>query len=186
LKNNGTTNSSNNSFDVLVNDLQLTLKDDSFWESYLKQLTLPCLEPFALHLAILVEPYLQFILEGKKTVESRFATRRFAPYNCVNKGDIVLLKRSSGPIVGICQVAYVWFYELDPKSWQTIQKKFTTAICPQNDTFWQEREKASYATLMQIQNVKSITPMKFAKRDRRGWVVLHENLAQLQLNLIKL
>lgn len=180
MKNNGT---KNNSLDLLVDDLQLALKGDSFWESYLERLNLHSSQPLALHLAILVEPYLQFILEGQKTVESRFATRRFAPYNRVNKGDIVLLKRSSGPIVGICQVTYVWFYELEPESWQMIQEKFAAAICPKDDNFWQERQKASYATLMRIQNVRPITPIKFVKRDRRGWVVLRENSGQLQLDL---
>ncbi|NES70617.1 MAG: ASCH domain-containing protein [Okeania sp. SIO2D1] len=174
-----------NSLNLLVDDLRLALKGDAFWENYLEQLNKPCLEPFALHLAILVEPYLQFILDGQKTVESRFATRRFAPYKRVQKGDIVLLKRSSGAIVGVCQVACVWFYELDPESWQTIKEKFTVAICAQDNKFWEDREKASYATLMRIQNVKPISPVKFVKRDRRGWVVLHENIGQLELDLWK-
>ncbi|NEO46376.1 MAG: ASCH domain-containing protein [Moorea sp. SIO4A3] len=137
---------------------------------------------FRLHLAIFVEPYLQFILDGEKTVDSRFSTRRFAPYNRVEKGDVVLLKKSSGPIVGICQVSYVWFYELDPESWRTI-KGFADAICAQDPDFWKQREAASFATLMRIQNVKPIEPIKFVKRDRRGWVVLHERSNQLQLDL---
>ncbi len=167
----------------LVDELQSAVQGDPFWESYLKQLTSPASVPFALHLAILVEPYLQFILDGKKTVESRFSTRRFAPYNRVDKGDVVLLKQSSGPIVGVCQVAYAWFYQLDPESWRTIREDFAAALCAQDPDFWKEREAASFATLMRIRHVKSIEPIKFAKRDRRGWVVLHESSGQLQLDL---
>ncbi|WP_392530074.1 hypothetical protein [Nostoc sp. C117] len=116
-------------------------------------------------------------------MESRFSTRKFAPYNRVDKGDVVLLKQSSGPIVGLCQVNYVWFYQLDPASWQTIKEDFATAICAQDPDFWKEREAATFATLMRIQHVKPIEPIKFVKRDRRGWVVLHESSSQLQLDL---
>ena len=89
----------------LVNELRLAVQEDDFWESYLEQLTSPNAVPFALHLDILVEPYIQFILEGKKTVESRFLTRRFAPYNRIGKGDVVLLKKSSGPIASAGSIA---------------------------------------------------------------------------------
>ena len=172
-----------NSLKPLVDQLRSAVQGDSFWESYLEQLSSLGAATFTLHLAILVEPYLQFILDGKKTVESRFSTRKFAPYNRVDKGDVVLLKQSSGPIVGLCQVNYVWFYQLDPESWRTIREDFAAAICAQNPDFWKEREAATFATLMRIQHVKSIEPIKFAKRDRRGWVVLHENSAQLQLDI---
>lgn len=172
-----------NSLLPLVDELLSAVQGDSFWESYLKQLKSPESATFTLHLAILVEPYLQFILDGKKTVESRFSTRRFAPYNRVEKGDVVLLKQSSGPIVGVCQVAYVWFYQLEPESWRIIREDFTAALCAQDPNFWQQREAASFATLMRIQHVKSIEPIKFAKRDRRGWVILHKSSGQLQLDL---
>ena len=49
--------------------------------------------PFSVHLAILLEPYLQYILDGTKTVESRFSKNRIAPYNMVEPGDVVLLKK---------------------------------------------------------------------------------------------
>lgn len=167
----------------MIDQLKSAVHGDSFWESYLEQLSSLGTAPFTLHLAILVEPYLQFILDGKKTVESRFSTRKFAPYNRVDKGDVVLLKKSSGPIVGLCQVNYVWFYQLDPESWRTIREDFAVAICAQDPDFWKEREAATFATLMRIQHVKSIDPIKFVKRDRRGWVVLHENSGQIQLDL---
>ncbi|MEB3885519.1 ASCH domain-containing protein [Lyngbya sp. CCY1209] len=167
----------------LIDELLLGVQGDNFWENYLKQLMSQDAVPFSLHLAIFVEPYLQFVLEGKKTVESRFSTRRFAPYNKVQKGDVVLLKRSSGPILGICQISYVWFYELDPQSWHTIRQEFSQALCAQDPEFWKAREAASYATLMRVNNVKAIEPIKFTKRDRRGWVVLHKSSGQLELNL---
>lgn len=167
----------------LASNLQLAVKDDPFWEDYLSPLIESAPLPFSLHLAVFIEPYLQFVLDGKKTIESRFSTRRFAPYNQVEKGDVILLKRSSGPILGICQVAYPWFYQLDPDSWTSIQKDFAEALCAQDPEFWKQRESASYATLIRIQRVKSIAPIKYAKRDRRGWVVLQDSAKQLKLDL---
>src|SRR5882757_5711201 len=58
-----------------------------------------------IHLAVFVEPYLSFVLEGKKTVESRFSVNRHAPYEQVRSGDLIVLKKSSGPICGVCRVS---------------------------------------------------------------------------------
>ena len=65
------------------------------------------------HLAIFVEPYLELVLAGKKTIESRFSANRCPPYNAVKKGDLLLLKRSGGPVVGVATVGQVWSYDLD-------------------------------------------------------------------------
>jgi ASC-1-like (ASCH) protein len=53
---------------------------------------------------VFIEPYLQFILDGQKTVESRFSANRSAPYQQVGKGDVVLLKRTGGPVMGVGSV----------------------------------------------------------------------------------
>ena len=152
-----------------------------YWEKRLSHLTSGLAPTYDLHLAILVEPYLQFVLEGIKTVESRFSTRRYPPYQRVKIGDVILLKRSSGPIVGICEVSGVWFYRLDPSSWALIRTEFTQALCAQDPDFWRSRENASFATLMRIQNVTRVSPIKCEKRDRRGWVVLTANRHVLSL-----
>ena len=166
---------------LLTGDLQSVVQDDPFWRDYLDPLISQDSVPFSLHLAILVEPYLQFILDGKKTVESRFSSRRFAPYQRVRRGDVVLLKRSGGPIVGLCQITHAWFYRLDPGSWRTIKKEYSQALCAQDPTFWKERESASFATLMRIKHVRAVPPMGYIKRDRRGWVVLQSPPDQPEL-----
>lgn len=124
------------------------------------------------HLAILVEPYLGLVLRGEKTVESRFAKVRCAPHGCVSREDLVLLKRSGGPVVGAFLVGSVWPFELDRTAWGEIRERFASAICPQEDDFWQSREAARYATLMEIVRPVSIPPVDWPKRDRRGWVVV--------------
>jgi hypothetical protein len=163
----------------VVCELQSAVKGDLFWEEYLRGLGSDKPLPWGLHLAVLLEPYLTFILRGDKTVESRFSSRRFPPYGTVGPGDVLILKRQSGPVVGVCKVSHAWFYRLDPKSWKMIRREFTAALCAQDPEFWKDREAASFATLMALDNVRSLPPISCAKRDRRGWVVLRKAVDQL-------
>jgi len=75
-------------------------------------------------------------------------------------------------VVGAFVVGSVWPFELDPTSLGEIRGRFAAAICPQEDDFWQRREAARYATLMEIVRPVSIPPVEWPKRDRRGWVVV--------------
>jgi dephospho-CoA kinase len=145
---------------------------DTFWETRLHGLWSGKRISFSLHLAVFVEPYLSYVLDGRKTVESRFSVVRCPPYRRVRRGDVLLLKLSGGPVVGLCQVGQTWFYRLDSDSWRAIRREFTEALCAQDPAFWLAREKASFATLMYIESVRRIGPIDWAKRDRRGWVVL--------------
>ena len=90
----------------------------------------------------------------------------------VFRGDLILLKKSSGPIVGFCLVKDSWFYQLKPSTWNEIRNNFESALCAQDPQFWESRKHASYATLIKLGEFNSFSPIKFRKRDRRGWVVL--------------
>jgi len=156
---------------LLRNGVRAIVKGDAFWEPYLTSV-LTERSSIGMHLAIFVEPYLQFILDGKKTVESRFSERRIAPYGHIKKNDVILLKRSGGPVVGLCLAASVWHYELDVHSWQEIRSEFSQALCAQDPEFWRRRKGAEYATLIRLTKVHSIHPLRISKTDRRGWVIL--------------
>jgi hypothetical protein len=141
------------------------------------------LEPFgsspssALHLAVFQKPYLAYILDGSKTVESRFSIHGVAPYGRVARGDLILLKGSGQPAVGCCRAAHVWDYELAPDSWDEIRAKFGPALRAQ-DGFWESRSRARYATLIRMEDVRIVEPLLVPKRDRRGWVVLTSEVCQ--------
>jgi hypothetical protein len=161
----------------LLADIKTAMSSDPYWGP---RLTTPST---AVHLAVFVEPFLQYILDGRKTVESRFSKNLCAPHKRVKRGDIILLKRSGGHVVGLCQVSAVWFYTLDPQSLQTIRDEYAMALCAGNGDFWTERCGMSYATLMQVSRVAAIRPVVCSKRDRRGWVVLSERDATKRLPL---
>jgi|HubBroStandDraft_5_1064220.scaffolds.fasta_scaffold177056_1 hypothetical protein len=124
-----------------------------------------------IHLAVLVEPYLTLILEGKKTIESRFSLTRQAPFGRVFQDDILILKRSSGPIEGMCRVADAWFYRLQPDSWKEIDR-LAKALCMDDSPFWQSKRKSTYATLIRVSGVVRLPPFYVSKLDPRGWVTV--------------
>ena len=151
--------------------IRLAAEKSGYWAERLRLLKAV---RHSIHLAIFIEPYLTLLLQGKKTVESRFSSVRCAPFQRVRTGDVVLIKRSGGPIVGICEVGQVWSYELDPSSWREIRRSFINELCAQDPDFWATRAHASFATLMRVKNVVEVSPTAWIKRDRRGWVVVRE------------
>jgi hypothetical protein len=145
--------------------------DAGAWRTLLAPFDELAAPTISLHLAVLIEPYLTFVLDGRKTVESRFSVRAAPPFGCVEHGDIVLLKQSGGPVVGAFTASSAWDYELDPASWAELRREFAVALCAQ-DGFWEQRAAAEYATLIRIADVRRLPPVLVPKRDRRGWVVV--------------
>lgn len=170
--------------DVLLDTLAATLREDPGAGSEL-------VSPHAgslpsgrtVHLAVFTEPYLADVLAGRKTVESRFSVRKTAPYGQVKEGDVVFLKKPSGPVVGWCRVGSVWFYRLAPSSWKEIHGRFGRALGANDPFFLASKSGASYATLMELRQATAIRPLYVAKRDRRGWVVLNRHPSQPSLGL---
>jgi hypothetical protein len=157
----------------IVDQLQSAVGADEAWKTTLQDLSHGNPAPYGVHVAVLIEPYLRLILDGDKTVESRFARRRYPPYGCLRSGDVILLKRTGGPIMGICQATEVSFHERHDGSWQPIRDVFAQALCAVDEEFWQQRETTSYATLVVLSRVCRLAPsLDFHKRDRRGWMVL--------------
>ena len=169
--------------DHLAPQILKHVESDEAWSSLLKEALIERIPSVSTHLAIFVEPFLQFVLEGRKHVESRFSAIKCAPFGAIAENDVVLLKRAGGPIVGVCEVSQVWFYELDPQSWRSIKQEFATAMCAQDPEFWDRRENAAYATLLQLKRVRAVPPIRCNKRDRRGWVVLRKRGTQELLPL---
>ena len=63
------------------------------------------------HLAILTPGWIDLILDGTKTIESRFTRVRCAPFRKVHEGDSVYLKESGGLVKGMFTVAKVETFE---------------------------------------------------------------------------
>jgi hypothetical protein len=125
----------------------------------------------AVHLAVMVEPYLTYILEGKKSIESRFSKHAIAPFCQIEPGELVLLKLTGGPIVGCFTTDTVEFVNLNEQERARLREDYSEAICADDD-FWKAREDKRYATLVGVRNARELRPAPVAKSDRRGWIVL--------------
>jgi hypothetical protein len=134
----------------------------------------------SIHLAVFIEPYLSFVLDGKKTIDSRFSVHRHAPFEQVRKGDLLVLKQSSGPICGVCRVSHAWYYRLDPTTWSDIER-YASALCMDDSAFWTKKREASFATLIRLEDVIRIPEIAVNKVDPRGWVVLKDVKRQASL-----
>lgn len=132
-----------------------------------------------LHLAILQQPYLDLINDGTKTIESRFNTKRAAPFGRVAVGDLVLLKGSGRPITSYFFAAEVHSIDLTQIPIEEVRKQFAAGICAQNEEeFWQEKEKSLYGTFVEVGERGSVEPLAVTKRDQRGWVTFSRDRGQ--------
>jgi hypothetical protein len=159
---------------ALLEALGTRLGSDPRWHSVLDRIEDPDCSQRA-HLAVLKEPYLSYIMEGRKTIESRFSRRRVPPFDQVRHRDLLLLKCQSGPVVGVAEVAHAESYVLDPQTWSFIRERFSVALCAEDPDFWAERSEARYATLMKLSHVMPMKPIEVEKNDRRPWVVLGDH-----------
>jgi predicted transcriptional regulator len=129
------------------------------------------------HVAIFLPPFLDLILEGTKTMESRFSRIRCAPYGQVQADDVVLMKRSGGLVEGEFTVAQVESYrDLTDTCLRTLADRYGKALCADADAhFWEVRRGSRYATLLSVAYpTRYPHPFPYQKRDRRGWIVLNE------------
>lgn len=126
------------------------------------------------HLAIFSGNAAELILQGKKTIESRFSRLRIAPFGVVSTGDLVYIKPSGEEIIGQFRVKKVISYDgLTAEDMLTLQKEFGARTRADED-YWKSRMGSRYGTLIFIgDSARFITPpIRLTKKDLRGWVVL--------------
>jgi hypothetical protein len=135
----------------------------------------------SVHLAILREPFASYVLEGSKTVESRFSKRRARPVGEVSAGDWLLIKTPSGPVVGLCRVTEVWHYAITPESFSDLLAPYASALRIDSSPFWTSRVISGFVSLLRLSEPRRIPPIVCKKRDRRGWVTLMARHPRLDL-----
>jgi hypothetical protein len=159
--------------EVDLQDIARRLQHDDFWCSYLSART-----DIGFHLAIFAEPFLSTVLDGSKTIESRFSRVRCAPYDEVRGGDVILLKRAGGPVCGLVLAESAWFFDLAYEPLDRIRIRHGDMILA-DDGFWDQKRSAQYATLIQLRSPATLEPFTCHKRDRRGWVPLNPRQYEL-------
>ena len=116
--------------------------------------------------------YLEALVFGRKTIESRFTKTRRAPWDRISAGDTVYLKVTSGPVIAVAEVGRVCQYEnLTRGDIEGIRGEFGDAIGGSCE-YWQSKGDCRYGVLMWLEKVRVIEPVRICKRDWRAWVVL--------------
>ena len=124
------------------------------------------------HLVILKKQYLDAIIDGRKTVESRLLKRNSPPFGRVGPGDKLFFKQSSGPVRATATAAAVKSFEnLTPAKIAEIKSKYNKYILG-NDEYWAGKADSAYCILIRIESVEQIAPVWIEKKDWRAWVVL--------------
>ncbi len=124
------------------------------------------------HLVILKKPYLEAILDGQKTMESRFGRTRREPFGRVFAGDRLFLKLSSGPVCATAAVAAVKNFEnLTPEKIKALKEQYNRYIFGSN-TYWVSRVDCKFGLLVWLKEIEPIEPVRINKKDWRAWVVL--------------
>lgn len=156
--------------------LQSDLQNSEYWKK--KILDTNC----KIHLALMVEPYLSLILSGKKTIESRFSTKRIIPYNKISSGDIVVLKKSGGSLVAVFEVETVVFKQIKSENdFEIIRKDYGKELCLE-DEFWIRKKDAKYVTLLRISHLQAISPIVVNKANRQSWLTYTRECNEKTMN----
>lgn len=131
------------------------------------------------HLAILSPGWIELILDGSKTIESRFTKVRCAPFRKVHAGDTVYLKESGGLVKGMFTVEKVETFEnlTDAQICDLFYKEYREQIFSSLSALMRRPPEkwltAKHATLIHVSDpVAFDNPLPFPKRDPRAWVVL--------------
>lgn len=123
-----------------------------------------------LHLVILREPYLSYILRKRKSIESRFGRDRRLPFGHVQAGDILLLKRAGGPLAGLALVDRAISQAITPTDVNEIRLTYAAELAIDDPAFWEQRLHSRYVTLIWLREVYPLPAIPLPRRDRRGWV----------------
>ena len=111
------------------------------------------------HLVILRPPYLDMILSGEKTVESRLSRRRHPAAGRCRPGDLLYLKRTGGDIEGRAVVARIDAYAgLDPAGLRALAQEWSGRVAAVEPDDWYQRLKqdathALFFTLAQVERI---------------------------------
>lgn len=134
------------------------------------------------HLAIFTQPWLDLILDGKKTIDSRFTKVRCAPYGKIKAGDLVYLKESSGSVKGQFTVAKVEvFADLTSETLYEIDARYRREIFADlpSQSFWEKWLVSKYATLIHTKNITAYQkPFRYPRKGRAAWMLLDGPIRQ--------
>lgn len=133
------------------------------------------------HLAIMDKNTIEKILNGTKTIETRFSKNRITPYNKVKKDELVYLKESGGDILAVFKIGKVLFFkDLTGDKILEIKNKYNKFINAP-DSYFAYKKDCEYGTLIFITNPKPITPITIFKKNRLAFLTVNSIINDLYI-----
>lgn len=122
---------------------------------------------------------IEAVLGGIKTIETRFSLNKIAPFGAVSAGDTIFMKPPGKDISGQFRVKKVFSFEgLNSEDIDRIFTEWDSKIGTGDEgldkKYRQEKRHCLFGTLIFISKAERLitSPIKFRKKDLRGWVVL--------------
>ena len=136
------------------------------------------------HLALMNIFFMRKILEGQKTMETRWAKTKRTPFKSINKGDKIFFKEVGGNVKASAIVIKVEFHkknEIESTIDLFIKNHFREIgfdSKEQLNEFLLKKKDTNYLSIIWLDNLKNeffkVDPKKYAYRN--GWVVLNNIL----------
>ncbi|QDU34071.1 hypothetical protein KS4_21330 [Poriferisphaera corsica] len=132
------------------------------------------------HIAILKKKYIDLILTGVKSVESRITKSACAPFNQIDVGDTIFLKISSGPFVAKTHAIQIEQHQnLNPDQIMQLYHRLDADVCGGID-YWQSKTPCQFATFIWLSDLIPITTGPDYPKSMKAWHVLHGSTHQSQ------
>ncbi len=123
------------------------------------------------HIAILRQPFYDMVLNGEKTIESRWSMNKIAPYKKVKVGDDILLKVTGEPVTARAKVKEVKYFELTPEIVEEIRVNYGKQIGTDKFEDWESTRQKKFCTLIWLKDVKRIQPLSVPRSNGAGWII---------------
>ena len=130
------------------------------------------------HLVILRKPYLDLILAGRKTVESRLSRRRHPAATRCRPGDVLYLKEARGDVRGRATVAAVTeFSDIPSGGVARLAEEWWPRVVGggPDDPYWLAKRDARHALFIELAEVRRChIPARLFPRNlpwASGWIV---------------
>jgi len=121
------------------------------------------------HLAIMNKSWglIPKILRGEKTIESRWYSRKIAPWDAISTGDLIYFKDAGRPVTARAEVSAVQqFSDLNPDRIRNLLDDYIERIGFQRsiiDDFMERIQGKRYGILVSLQNPREIEPFEIDK-----------------------
>lgn len=135
----------------------------------------------SIHVAILRKPYLDAVLSGTKTIESRLTRTAKEPYGVIEPGERLFLKQSAGPFRATAIAADIAsFGDLRPADVERLRRKYQAAVGG-DDAYWQSKSEARFAVFVMLADVEAFAAgPSYSVQTMRAWYVLPDAVSPLR------